>query len=51
MNDSGGEPDMNDDDHRYRDCEVCGEPVDTETPPYWKAPNDEQWWHQDCYDE
>lgn len=35
---------------RYVDCQECGEPVDTQEPGHWKAPNDEQWWHADCYD-
>lgn len=35
---------------RYQPCEECGEPVDTLEPGIWKAPNDEQWWHEGCYD-
>ena len=35
---------------RYQPCEECGEEVDTQTPGVWKAPNDEQWWHEGCYD-
>lgn len=38
------------DDQRYQDCEGCGEPVDTLKTGIWKAPNDEQWWHEGCYD-
>lgn len=37
-------------DGRYVSCENCGKIVDTHTPGVWKAPNDEQWWHEDCYD-
>ncbi|WP_284007797.1 hypothetical protein [Haloarcula pelagica] len=36
---------------RFQLCERCGDPVDTEQPGVWKATNDEQWWHEDCYDE
>jgi len=32
------------------DCEGCGEPADTMQPGVWKAENDEQWWHEGCYD-
>jgi len=35
---------------RFIDCWECGEPVDTHEPRVWKAPNDEQWWHEGCYD-
>lgn len=37
-------------DEQYRDCQGCGEPVDTLEPGNWKAPNDELWWHEECYD-
>lgn len=35
---------------RYQSCMECGEPVDTAQPGIWKSPNDEQWWHEGCYD-
>lgn len=38
------------DTERFVDCWECGKPVDTHEPGNWKAPNDEQWWHEDCYD-
>lgn len=38
------------DTERFVDCQECGNPVDTTEPGTWKAPNDEQWWHEDCYD-
>lgn len=31
-------------------CEECGEPVDPTEPGIWKSANDEQWWHEGCYD-
>lgn len=35
---------------RYQPCQGCDNPVDTLEPGVWKAPNDEQWWHEGCYD-
>lgn len=35
---------------RTEQCEECGEPVDTMEPGHWKSPNDEQWYHEGCYD-
>lgn len=35
---------------RYQDCEECSNVVDTLEPGIWKAPNDERWWHEECYD-
>lgn len=39
-----------DQEYRYVDCEECGEPVDTLEAGNWKSANDEQWWHEGCYD-
>lgn len=41
---------QNDDPHRFQPCVECGEPVDSHESGNWKAPNDEQWWHEGCYD-
>lgn len=35
---------------RYQTCEGCGGLLDTHEAGVWKAPNDEQWWHEGCYD-
>lgn len=35
---------------RFVECQHCGDPVDTLQPGTWKAANDEQWWHEECYD-
>ncbi|GGO03663.1 MULTISPECIES: hypothetical protein [Haloarcula] len=37
-------------DREQPDCQNCGNPVDTTEPGVWKAANDEQWWHEGCYD-
>lgn len=35
---------------RYTTCEECGNQLDKHTSGVWKSPNDEQWWHEGCYD-